>query len=156
MALRKLVFTLIGSFALLSLPMRATADVALDPAKEAEAQALFADIMSPYCVARSLRDCPSSAAHDLQDEIRGKLATGQTSQSIMQDLLAKFGQKIRATPEKSGFGLLGWLTPIAFAILGMIILALRFRHIKESAPAPEAKGVDPEMEKRINEELSKF
>lgn len=129
----------------------------LNPSQEAEAQEIFASVMSPFCVARSLRDCPSSAAHDLQNQIRDQIAAGKNRTEIMQGLYTSFGQKIRATPDQSAVGVLGWLAPIGFAALGIVVLLLWLARRSDRAPAvPSEQNIDPEMEKRINDELSKF
>ena len=141
----------------LSMLAAVSAQAELDPAKEAQAQEIFGSVMSPYCVARSLRDCPSSAAHELQDQIREKIAAGVSSETIMQELLTTYGQKIRATPNASGFGLIGWLAPIGFAVLGIIILVSWLaRRSDKAAVASAPQSLDPELEKRIKDELSRF
>jgi len=130
----------------------------LEPAKEAVAQEIFGSVMSPYCVARSLRDCPSSAARELQQQIRGKLAAGKSKDEIFQELYATYGQKIRSTPdEKSGLGLLGWLAPAGFAVLGIVVLAVWLARRKDAVVVSQGgAALDPQMEARIKDELSKF
>lgn len=148
---------ILAALVLISPLSRAAAE--LDPATEAQAQKIFGAVMSPYCVARSLRDCPSSAAHELQDQIRDKLAAGRTSEEILQELYVTYGQKIRATPDSSAVGMIGWAAPVAFALLGIVVLAVwlaRRSDRASSTAATPAPHLDPEMEKRIHDELSKF
>jgi cytochrome c-type biogenesis protein CcmH/NrfF len=56
--------------------------------------------------------------------MRQRLAAGDSEDVILADFLKEFGEKYRAVPEYSGFGLFAWWMPIAFLALGAIV-ALR-------------------------------
>jgi cytochrome c-type biogenesis protein CcmH/NrfF len=144
--------------ALLSISaLAAAAETELTPAQEETAQEIFGSVMSPFCVARSLRDCPSSQAQELKDQIKAQLAQGITRAEIEAALLTKFGDRIRSMPDASSFGLIGWLAPAAFAIIGFcLVIFFGSKRREPSATTAPGKPVDSEMEARIKAELSKF
>lgn len=131
----------------------------LNSDQERAAQELFGNVMSPYCVARSLRDCPSTAAHELKDKIRARIAAGENPESIVASLEQTYGDKIRAVPAARGFGLVAWLAPLGFLILGGVVIFTWIRMKGAStaeAPTDAGESLDPETEARIRDELSKL
>ncbi len=87
-----------------------------DPKRET--QEIAAEFMSPYCVGRVIRDCPSSKADELRNEIYSLLASGKTRADVEAILVQRFGPDLRAAPELKGFGLLAWLIPGVFLLAG--------------------------------------
>ncbi len=127
--------------------------------KEAIAEDIFVSTLSPFCAARSLQDCPSGNASELKDKIRADLAAGKSRDEIMQQLFATYGEKIRSVPAARGFGLVGWLAPLGFLLLGGVVLLVWVRLKTSASGVVDAKGsssIDPAMQKRIDEELAKF
>jgi len=80
------------------------------------------NILSPYCPGRLLKDCPSSAARDLKLNIKKQILTGRTSEEILDALLEEYGDEMRAAPKAQGIGLLAWVVPGLFLILGLGII----------------------------------
>ena len=74
-------------------------------------------------------------------------------------MVANFGPGVLSTPAKHGFDLLAWVIPIGGAMAGVVVLGLGARHWAR-APAgpapPRASALDPELERRIDEELERF
>lgn len=90
------------------------------------------NILSPYCPGRLLKDCPSSAARDLKLNIKKQILTGRTSEEILDALLEEYGDEVRAAPKAQGIGLLAWIVPGLFLILGLgIILTWIVRQTKK-------------------------
>lgn len=82
------------------------------------------NILSPYCPGRLLKDCPSSAARDLKLNIKKQILSGRTSEEILDALLDEYGEEVRAAPKAQGIGLLAWLVPGLFLLLGLGIILL--------------------------------
>jgi cytochrome c-type biogenesis protein CcmH len=80
------------------------------------------NILSPYCPGRLLKDCPSSAARDLKLNIKKQILTGRTSEEILDALLEEYGDEMRAAPKAQGIGLLAWVVPGLFLVLGLGII----------------------------------
>ena len=85
------------------------------------------NVMSPYCPGRLLRDCPSTAARDLKLEIKQRILSGESAEVIIESLLEDFGEEMRAVPETSGIGMLAWVAPAAFLLVGLVVLLLWIR-----------------------------
>jgi cytochrome c-type biogenesis protein CcmH len=94
--------------------------------------------------------------------IAARIAAGDTKSEIKAKLVAQFGEQVLAAPPKKGFNLLAWLLPVvgivvAAAVLG--VLAWRWsRKRREPAglPGGSAARLDPELERRLDDELARF
>lgn len=158
MALLKFALICLSATAFALLPCQGDA-AELTAQQEKIAHEIYGSVMSPFCAARTLQDCPSGAAQDLKNKIRSDLASGKSKEEIVNDLLSQFGDKIRTVPATKGFGLLGWLAPLGFLLLGGIAIYAWVRMRAQEDPLQHAasnSNVDPEMERRIQDELSKF
>lgn len=115
------------------------------------ADKIMAEIMSPYCPGRLLRDCPSGQALQLKEKIISRLSAGESEQAIVADLVATFGEEVRAAPEARGFGLVAWIAPFLFLFLGSIltVLWLRSRALAEEISQP-ATPLDADSEERLS------
>ncbi len=127
---------------------------------EQEASKLFNKVMSPFCPGRTIANCPSPQAADLQVTIREKLSRGDSPEQIEAELYATFGDDIRAIPRARGFNLLAWVVPGVFFLLGLLILSRwlpRMREAASSSAGPAAAAsVEPELAERIQQELSEI
>jgi len=105
--------------------------------------------------------------------IRRWIAEGDTKSEIEAKLVAQFGPQILAAPPKRGFDLLAWWLPIAGAVAGALVLGWlvwwwsRRRPALPAAPGtlavngrgpdgPDATELDPDLERRLDEELARF
>jgi cytochrome c-type biogenesis protein CcmH len=97
--------------------------------------------------------------------IRERIAAGDSENEISAALVAQFGEGVLAAPPKEGFNLLAWVLPLAGGALaiGALGVALRrwsrTRAEPDAAAAPSANGrppLDPELERRLDEELARF
>ncbi len=125
---------------------------------ETNASHIFSTLMSPFCPGRLIANCPSSAAAELREKIRGQLAQGATVEEITNDLYATYGDGIRSMPEATGFGLLAWAAPGAFFVVAGVFLALWIRSTaRKSAPpaGTDAEELDAESAALLEEELAK-
>lgn len=121
----------VGFFLLLSAAARADAlPVRSDP-PNAEIPRVARDVinetMSPYCPGLLLANCPSPAADTLRRAIVSRALAGESRERLSADLIATYGESVRAAPRMAGLGLVAWLAP-AIAMLmagGWLILWLR-------------------------------
>jgi cytochrome c-type biogenesis protein CcmH len=92
--------------------------------------------------------------------IRRGIAAGQSKEQIKDGLVAQFGPAVLAEPQDSGFGLAGWLVPIAAALAALVALLLAARRWRRSpGPPPPGDSPDPLEDAetwRLNRELSAF
>ena len=94
-----------------------------------------------------------------------RIAAGDTKSEIKEKLVASFGESVLAAPPRSGFNWIAWVLPLVGGAVAVVVLALAVRRWsqargEEPAPAdPSANGrppLDPELERRLDEELARF
>lgn len=135
--------------------------LALAPAASAESRPspadLEAEIVCPTCKT-TLDQSTSPIAMRMKAFIRTRIAAGDSSAEIKQQLVDQFGPAVLAEPPKRGFDLLAWLLPIGGLVAGAVAVgALAWswsRRRDDVEPVPAA--LDPELERRVDAELARF
>ena len=119
---------------------------------------LEAEIVCPTChTTLELSNAP--IAQQMKAFIRARIAAGDTKSEIKTKLVALFGKRVLAEPSKQGFDLLAWVLPIGGILVGAAALALaawQWSRTRGAAPAPESAPLDPELERRLDDELARF
>jgi cytochrome c-type biogenesis protein CcmH/NrfF len=115
-------------------------------------------LMSPFCPGRTLPDCPSPQAAELQRWIREQERIGRPRSDVEAELYTQFGDMILQSPRAGGFGLAAYVIPVVLFLSGGLLLVYFLRRqIRKSAVASPASGglrpVDPELERRLEAEL---
>jgi cytochrome c-type biogenesis protein CcmH/NrfF len=59
---------------------------------------LLGTVMSPFCPGLTLANCPSVYAETLRVSVRARLDAGEAPDSIVESLVAPFGEGIRGAP----------------------------------------------------------
>jgi cytochrome c-type biogenesis protein CcmH len=121
------------------------------------------ELICPTCH-ESLAVSSSPIADRMRSFIRARIAEGDTKSEIKSKLVDQFGESVLAAPPKHGFNLLAWLLPFAGLGLGgaaLAVLARRWSRAREDAvptdPSGNGRGpLDPELERRVDEELARF
>jgi cytochrome c-type biogenesis protein CcmH/NrfF len=132
------------------------------PAAAADAESWHYDMwnsmMSPYCPGRSLLDCPSSQATELREWIAEQEGLGRRREDVEAQLYEQFGDVILQAPKATGFGLAAYVTPVIGIAAGALVLVifLRRQAARTQVPSkPVAIAVDPELDRLIDEEMSR-
>ena len=117
-------------------------------------------IMCPVCHT-TIDQSDSAIAQRMKDFIRARIAAGDTAKQIKDELVAQFGPAVLASPPKKGFDLLVWVLPLVGVAAGAAVLGLlawRWSRKRGGAePLEAADGpLDPELERRLDEELARF
>ncbi|MCB0319306.1 MAG: cytochrome c-type biogenesis protein CcmH [Bdellovibrionales bacterium] len=94
------------------------------------------NILSPFCPGRLLKDCPSSAARDLKVSIKEKILEGNSKPDILKALIGEYGEELQPVPDTAGFGLLAWVAPFAFLLIGLLGIIIWIRS-QRCAPQDE-------------------
>ncbi len=118
------------------------------------------EIICPTCHT-TLALSSSPIAERMRAFISERIAAGDTKSEIKASLVAEFGEGVLAAPPKKGFNLLVWILPFAGAAAAVVVvgaLARRWARSREPAvPAGDgAAPLDPELERRLDEELARF
>jgi cytochrome c-type biogenesis protein CcmH len=119
---------------------------------------LESEVICPTCH-EPLDQSSAPIADRIRQFIRARIAAGDTKSQIEQKLVAQFGPQVLASPPHKGFDLLAWWLPIAGVVAGGAVLAWlawRWSRSREPAPAPAPVRLDPELERRLDEELARF
>jgi len=117
---------------------------------------LEAELVCPVCET-TLDQSNAPVAERMKLFIRQHIAAGDTEREIKDALVAEFGPGVLATPPKSGFGLLAWLLPIGAVVAGAIAVGLLVRSwSRRRSPLGPERPLDPELERRVDEELARF
>jgi cytochrome c-type biogenesis protein CcmH len=126
---------------------------AAEPPRAAD---LEAELVCPVCET-TLDQSDAPVARRMKVFIRERIAAGDSEDEIKDALVTEFGPGVLATPPKSGFGLLAWLLPLAALGAGAIAIGLLVRRWsrRRAPPGPE-HPLDPELERRVDEELARF
>jgi cytochrome c-type biogenesis protein CcmH len=117
---------------------------------------LEAELVCPVCQT-TLDQSDAPIAVEMKAYIRRRIAAGDSAAQIRAALVAQFGQGVLATPSKHGFGLLAWLVPILVVLgAGLVIGVLVWAWSKRRGPPGPERPLDPELERRVDEELARF
>lgn len=121
---------------------------------------LEGEVMCPTCHT-TLDQSDAPAARRIEAFIRQRIAVGDTKSEIEAKLVAQFGPAILAAPPHKGFGLLAWWLPIAgLAAAALLVAGAAWRWARarepDDEPEPGGSALDPELERRIDEELAQL
>lgn len=122
------------------------------------------EVICPTCHT-TLELSQAPIADRMRAFIRQRIAAGDTKSEIKRSLVENFGEGVLAAPPKKGFNLLAWLVPLAGGAVGVVVLGAAVRRWARSRPeaeaapgepSPNGRPLDPELERRLDEELARF
>ena len=120
------------------------------------------ELVCPTCHT-TLDESDAPIARQMKAFIKRRIAAGATKSQIEQELVDEFGPSVLGVPRKSGFDLLAWVLPLGGIAVGGVALAFgawRWSRSRERRDppqqAPVAPPLDPELERRVDEELARF
>ena len=120
------------------------------------------ELMSPYCPGRTLAECPSDKADTLRMWLHVQEASGRTADEVKAELVERFGDQVLSAPRPEGFGLAAYFVPVLAFVAGGLVLWLFLRRqtreaaaLARPAPAGPAGAHDDELERLVDEELSR-
>ena len=120
---------------------------------------LEGEVMCPTCKT-TLDQSTAPIADRIRQFITARIVAGDTKSEIKAKLVAQFGPAVLAEPSKHGFNLLAWVLPfvalgIGAAALGWLVWRWSRGRARSAAPAG-GPPIDPELERRVDEELARF
>jgi cytochrome c-type biogenesis protein CcmH/NrfF len=93
----------------------------------ARAQAIASDLRCPVCQGLSIADSHSPTAEAIAEDIRRRVAAGESDSAIRATYVARYGEWILLRPETTGVGALVWILPVAALLAAAGGLAVAFR-----------------------------
>jgi len=112
------------------------------------------------CVA-VLNHCPHEncpVKTEMHKIIRTGVADGKAEPAILQDLVARYGLKVLASPPAQGFNLTAWILPGVGLLIGLFLAIAIVRRWRRPAlePATPAGPIDAQARAAVEEEMRKF
>lgn len=134
---------------LLVLPMAAGAvqpdEILPDPAMEARARAITAELRCVVCRNESVDDSNAEIARDIRLMVRERLVAGDTDTEAVQYMVDRFGEYILLNPRPTGSNLILWITGPALLVAGLGIALVAARRRRRAGP----EALSPEEEARL-------
>ncbi len=125
-------------------------EVLPDPALEARARAISADLRCPVCQGESIDDSNAPISRDLRLAVRERLVAGDTDAQVIDYVAARYGEFVLFKPRATGAGLVLWLAGPAMLLGGALIA---WAALRRRARAPEAAGLSEADRARLDELL---
>jgi cytochrome c-type biogenesis protein CcmH len=102
-------------------------EVLSDPALEARARALSAQLRCMVCQNQSIDDSNAELARDLRLLVRERLTNGDSDEAVMNYVVSRYGEFVLLNPRLRGETLLLWGAPIVLFLAGAAAMVLFVR-----------------------------
>lgn len=122
-----------------------------DPAMEARARTISAELRCLVCRNESIDDSNAGLAKDLRLLVRERLVAGDTDEEVVAFVVARYGEYVLLKPKISGSNLVLWLAGPLMLVLALWLgwRTTRVRITKAAQP------LDPDEQARLNSLLDK-
>ena len=125
-----LVPVLVLMFASTTATAKEAADAAANPALEARVMAISEELRCLVCQNQTIADSHADLAVDLRNQVRTKLAAGESERQIKDFMVERYGDFVLYRPPLKATTVLLWVGP--FALLALAGFAL-WRAIRQRA-----------------------
>ena len=139
-----LVLTLLATPVLAVQP----SEMLADPALEARARAISANLRCPVCQGESIDDSNAPISRDLRLAVRERLAAGDSDDQVVDYVVARFGEFVLFKPRATGAGLALWLAGPAMLLVGG---AIAWATVRRRSKAPEPDSLSEADRARLDE-----
>jgi cytochrome c-type biogenesis protein CcmH/NrfF len=114
------------------------------------------EVMCVEC-GTALNVSTSPVADREREFIRRRIAEGKSKPEIKAALVEEYGPKVLAVPEGGGFDVAAWLVPgllSLIALLGVGVVALRWRGRRDEEPVAAGPELAPEDRRRLEADMA--
>jgi len=125
-----------------------------------QVMAVARSLYCPVCPNEPLDTCQTQACYQWREDIRARLAAGQTREEIIAAFVAQYGEHASAVPLDSGLRGLALYTPFFLALVAILIAGVviwRWRTTRPPAPASDTATLSTdnadEYRARLEEDL---
>ena len=131
-------------------------EVLADPALEARARAISAELRCMVCQNQSIDDSNAELAKDLRVLVRERLKAGDSDDEVRAYLVSRYGEFVLLRPPLGFNTLLLWGMPVLLLAVGGIVIfrqAARRRRPEPAAPLSddEQKALDAILDRRAGQ-----
>lgn len=102
-------------------------EVLADPALEARARALSAELRCMVCQNQSIDDSNAELARDLRLLVRERLKNGDSDEAVIDYVVSRYGEFVLLNPRVRGETLLLWGAPLVLFLAGATAMVLFVR-----------------------------
>ncbi|MCP8897011.1 cytochrome c-type biogenesis protein CcmH [Shinella daejeonensis] len=144
-----------AAFVLAALPALAVNpdEVLDDPALEARARALSAELRCMVCQNQSIDDSNAELARDLRILVRDRLKSGDSDAAVIDYVVSRYGEFVLLNPRLRGETLLLWGAPLVLFLAGAAAMALFVRRrAGQPAGSPLTETEKAELERALKGE----
>jgi cytochrome c-type biogenesis protein CcmH len=127
-------------------------EVLADPALEARARTLSAELRCMVCQNQSIDDSNADLAKDLRLLVRERITDGDSDEEVLNYIVSRYGEFVLLKPRFSMKTLLLWGAPVLLILAGGISLTVFARR---RAGRPTGSRLTPEEQARLDELLGK-
>jgi cytochrome c-type biogenesis protein CcmH len=116
-------------------------------------------LIAPCCWSQPVSQHYSEVAEQIRNEVQAMVASGKSRDEILDYYVAKYGERILATPRPGGFNSLVYILPWAALIVGAWVLAMLLKKLRRPGPAAEPAALplaDARYESVIEKEIEKL
>ena len=110
-------------------------EVLANPALEARARALSAELRCMVCQNQSIDDSNADLAKDLRLLVRERLKAGDTDRQVLDYLVSRYGEFVLLKPRLSAHTLLLWGMPVFLLAISGVIVFFQLRKRPQRDPA---------------------
>ncbi|MFF0948745.1 cytochrome c-type biogenesis protein CcmH [Rhizobium leguminosarum] len=147
---------LLLAFALLLMAAPAFAvnpdEVLADPALEARARALSAELRCMVCQNQSIDDSNADLAKDLRLLVRERITDGDSDEAVLNYIVSRYGEFVLLKPRVSMKTVLLWGAPVLLVLAGGLSLLVFAR---KRAGKPTGSKLTADEQARLSELLKK-
>lgn len=119
-----------------------------DPALEARARILSAELRCLVCQNQSIDDSNAPLARDLRSVVRERLLAGDSNDEAIAYITARYGDYVLLRPPVQTNTLALWAGPATVLVLGTLVVAWVLRRRSTAADAPDP--LTPEERRRVD------
>ena len=108
-----------------------------DPALEARARAVTAELRCLVCQNQSVDDSDAPLAKDIRVLVRERIAKGDTDEQVRDFIVARYGKYVLLRPPFETDTLVIWLGPIVLLMAGLALAYAYVRRLNRSDATPK-------------------
>ena len=127
-------------------------EVLADPALEARARAISAELRCMVCQNQSIDDSNAELAKDLRVLVRERIKVGDSDQQVMNYIVSRYGEFVLLKPRIGLNTVLLWGMPIFLLVLGSVVI---IRQISRRRRVSTVAPLSDEEQQALDEILKK-
>jgi cytochrome c-type biogenesis protein CcmH len=113
------------------------------------------NIIAPCCWSQPVSQHYSEVSEQIRQEVRAMVDAGKSRDEILDFYVAKYGERILATPRAKGFNSLAYILPWTALALGAGLLIVLLRKLRKPAPAQIPDALPPVSDSRYDAIIEK-